>query len=512
MAQGMFSQYFCSFLICCMYQNGNPARNNSLQKYERLAERRENLMKDYDKGCLSEKKFLEAMGSISLKAEREAYRFRADVESQVEKSSHIEASVEESAVSLVASFSETRTWSQSESEESKDENVVFSKSQRPQRISAKKTTRKEVPKCYICSKGFMMKKNLHLQCTVCLEYVHKRHLEDCSQPFTCVRCLRPSTAALPPVTQLEIVSLTAGVETSSETLPTSQHQSETSGDRSLGQQVSPGHQSYQLTPTFRDHNDQFNERIRSLGFERREDTPADGNCAIHAILDQYNLQFSANESFFGREDALFARRLVAMEIKKSLVQGRADTGFFGGDPHRYCEKMKKDGEYVDNIFLSYFAEYIGCDLVLIHANAETASNGVYTLIYGGGVGTERHGQNCPIFLGFFEPTVYGENGGHYQSIYPTRNNEVLQSILDHGGFDVAKYLQLDTEEEEDVTLEETTAFQPTSSSTVSSKRNRSPESSSGLSVLRAKFRRCGESWKRLSTTPSPEEFNQVSLK
>ena len=116
MAQGMFSQYFFSFLICCMYQNGNPARNNSLQKYERLDERRENLMKDYDKGCLSEKKFLEAMGSISLKAEREAYRFRADVESQVEKSSHIEASVEESAVSLVASFSETRTWSQSESE------------------------------------------------------------------------------------------------------------------------------------------------------------------------------------------------------------------------------------------------------------------------------------------------------------------------------------------------------------------------------------------------------------
>ena len=91
-----------------MYQNGNPARNNSLQKYERLAERRENLMKDYDKGCLSEKKFLEAMGSISLKAEREAYRFRADVESQVEKSSHIEASVEESAVSLVASFSDIR--------------------------------------------------------------------------------------------------------------------------------------------------------------------------------------------------------------------------------------------------------------------------------------------------------------------------------------------------------------------------------------------------------------------
>ena len=60
---------------------------------------------------------------LSNFSEREAYRFRADVESQVEKSSHIEASVEESAVSLVASFSETRTWSQSESEESEDENI-----------------------------------------------------------------------------------------------------------------------------------------------------------------------------------------------------------------------------------------------------------------------------------------------------------------------------------------------------------------------------------------------------
>ena len=261
-----------------------------------------------------------------------------------------------------------------------------------------------------------------------------------------------------------------------------------------------------LTPTFWDHNDEFNARIESLGFERREDTPADGNCAIWAILDQYNLRTPPDETFFQREEVLFARQLVVMEIRKSVVQGRADPGFFGGDPALYCEKMKKSGEYVDNIFLSYFAEYIGCDLILIHANPTTAANGVYTLIYGGGVGSERHGPNCPIFLGFFEPSVYGENGGHYQSIVPVRNNDVLKSVLDDGGFDVAGYLNFETVDEDEVTLEETSTstFQPSSSSTISSKRTRSPES---CEHLRSKFRRCGENWERIvrdvSISPPP---------
>ena len=56
------------------------------------------------------------------------------------------------------------------------------------------------------------------------------------------------------------------------------------------------------------------------------------------------------------------------------------------------------------------------------------------------------------------------------------------------------YLNFETVDK-DVTLEETsTTFQPSSSSTISSKRTRSPES---CEHLRSKFRRCGENWERI---------------
>ena len=82
-------------------------------------------------------------------------------------------------------------------DESGDENFVFSQRDGPSQVQLpiRRAAKKTVPKCYICSKGFMMKKKLHLQCRICSDYVHKRHLENYSTPFTCVRCLRPSTAA-----------------------------------------------------------------------------------------------------------------------------------------------------------------------------------------------------------------------------------------------------------------------------------------------------------------------------
>ena len=51
-----------------------------------------------------------------------------------------------------------------------------------------------------------------------------------------------------------------------------------------------------------------------------------------------------------------------------------------------------------------------------------------------------------------------------------RNNDVLKSVLDEGGFDVAGYLDYETVDEDEVTLEETSTstFQPSSSSTISS--------------------------------------------
>ena len=47
----------------------------------------------------------------------------------------------------------------------------------------------------------------------------------------------------------------------------------------------------------------------------------------------------------------------------------------------------------------------------------------------------------PVFLLFFEESVYMQ--GHYQSVTPVRNSEVLRTILTFGGCDVAATLNLD---------------------------------------------------------------------
>ena len=54
---------------------------------------------------------------------------------------------------------------------------------------------------------------------------------------------------------------------------------------------------------------QFDKRMAELGFTRsifQSDTPADGNCGIHALLDQLNLPHNM-PSMFDREDCVFAR-------------------------------------------------------------------------------------------------------------------------------------------------------------------------------------------------------------
>ena len=105
--------------------------------------------------------------------------------------------------------------------------------------------------------------------------------------------------------------------------------------------------------------------------------------------------------------------------------------------------MMKDGTFVDHIFLCGLADVLMCDIIVIPVYPETSSNGLFTVIKGGGLNSDVPGENLPIFLGLFEETKF--RVPHYQSVIPTRDSEILREILRYGGRDVARELNLPSE-------------------------------------------------------------------
>ena len=161
------------------------------------------------------------------------------------------------------------------------------------------------------------------------------------------------------------------------------------------------------------------------------------------------------------------------EMKKLNKNGFLDSNLFVPTPEEYLSRMGRPGCFVDHLFLSVCAGYLGHDLVILHLNAETAANGVYTMVYGGPYLSGTSGLNCPLFLGnfqnyciilhliryqnlssymtyfllifsfivgYYEDSHY--QSPHYQSVTPYRDSTTLRSILDNGGFDVVSFLEL----------------------------------------------------------------------
>ena len=64
---------------------------------------------------------------------------------------------------------------------------------------------------------------------------------------------------------------------------------------------------------------QFTERMNTLGFKRSKTqvyTPADGDCALHAVLDGYNNL--TEDSMFDRTDTMHARKMIIHHLKVEL--------------------------------------------------------------------------------------------------------------------------------------------------------------------------------------------------
>ena len=74
---------------------------------------------------------------------------------------------------------------------------------------------------------------------------------------------------------------------------------------------------------------------------------------------------------------------------------------------------------------------------MVHYNISNVS---LFLISGGHLFSQVPAKKPVIFIGFFEESHHVS--GHFQAVVPTRDNDVLRTIRENGGFDMADYLGL----------------------------------------------------------------------
>ena len=329
------------------FQAGNPKAVKVSRKYQRQMDRREEKMEQFAKGELSRADYLREMGAISLKADKAASRML------VEEGEGPPGLMDMDSDDSHDSLSETRPLPRDSDETASEEEFVFSKPSEQPKVGAKKTSgsKKNGLKqlCPVCKKGFQLRRDppLHLACSICGKFTHKRCIKNMHDPFLCTKCSptsedlvpdivspsspaaaaqfsalpcpprapRSTAATVAPRTTSAIGAAATGAPrttsatgASRSTVPSaSLNLTETCCDELL---LSEGEIRFSCLPSYQGSERKFDERMRFLGFERSPSQPCtlgDGNCGVYALLDQLNLTTSEELPMFERDDALFAR-------------------------------------------------------------------------------------------------------------------------------------------------------------------------------------------------------------
>ena len=270
-------------------------------KYVRLVDRRDELMRKFEKGDVNRLFYLKQLGALTLKADKLARRLvpdqieaeEANTEPNAEANAAGNAEANATAVdsdASIDSMSETRL-DPVESEDS-DVNQEDPFSMDPVLQLGKRTARekKNAPKvskkrdiCPECKRGFQMRRipPLHMTCFGCEVLVHTRCVKEDS---FCSKCRKedipasggPVTAAAAPVHGPSKPS-----HVPADAVPVERAVQDSCCDELLLIEDD--------NPSFESSKDIFDVRMAGLGFVRsptQPDTLGDGNCGIYALLDQ----------------------------------------------------------------------------------------------------------------------------------------------------------------------------------------------------------------------------------
>ena len=143
--------------------------------------------------------------------------------------------------------------------------------------------KKKPPPCPVCHKGFQLKRipATHIKCRSCDNHYHKRcvTLGFTGNSYLCADCNSESSVSV-------LVPVIQNLPGQDQSIHQEPHMPES---QCCSELLLSEPQDVQRKPYFSEHYELANKRLSDLGFIRsvsQPQTPGDGDCAIHGILDQ----------------------------------------------------------------------------------------------------------------------------------------------------------------------------------------------------------------------------------
>ena len=157
-------------------------------------------------------------------------------------------------------------------------------------------------------------------------------------------------------------------------------------------------------------------RLKKHRFQKsptQPETPPDGNCMVHAIMDQ--MSYDPVHAFTASTlDHHQLRVLIASSLLNLIDQGKIDWNdeIRGGSPSNWIEKMTCSGTYCDEVFLTAACLFLHRNIITYLVIAESNTDRIINPI--GGIRTTFE----PFHLLLYSEAHFKDP--HYQSIRPDK--------------------------------------------------------------------------------------------
>ena len=172
----------------------------------------------------------------------------------------------------------------------------------------------------------------------------------------------------------------------------------------------------------------MNRRLIELGLTvspSQKDTPQDGNCLFHSLLDQ--VRYNPELHDFAEDHLEFRYKVVNygydLFLKTRKLVWSNDPAL--GTPREWKTMMMEPGEFGDEAALTLASNVLGVDIVIVPAFRESSVHQGFGITIIKSLEKPRHE---PLFLFLFSESDF--TTPHYQSVRPTNEDNVLSTFLE----------------------------------------------------------------------------------
>ena len=171
----------------------------------------------------------------------------------------------------------------------------------------------------------------------------------------------------------------------------------------------------------------MDRRLRDLSLTvspSQRETPKDGNCLFHSLLDQ--LRYNSELHDFAEDHEEFRTKVVTygydkfLKTKKLTWSGDPELG----SPKEWRRNMLQLGVYGDEVALTLASNVLGVDIVIIPAFRESSVHPGLGITV---IKSIKKPQYDPLYMFLFSESDFKEP--HYQSVRPIDDDNVLVTFL-----------------------------------------------------------------------------------